>query len=467
MNKLLIVAFVCVSNFVLTQSLSSNAENNEVNTFIEETIDQLGIPGVAVAIVQDNKIVYKNYLGRASLEYNVPVTDSSLFRLHSLSKVFVSVGIFQLIEQDRIALNDKISKYLTDLPDDWKNIEIKHLLSHSSGLPDMRDETNASEAIAKTNVYAMPIVFEPGERPAYNQTNFWLLNRIVRKLTSGSFQDFITTQFKKDSPVMFSNISDVVFNRVTEYKPNAFGELRHDHFIVQEYLYGAGGITMRLDDLIAWDIKLNNNRLISEAFKKIMLTSFPYKVGAAFSYAWYELSLNGISSYGFNGGGLVNYRIFPSKNISVIWFTNGYKIPHDLDGITNKLAGFFDEDLVDLAPEAGKKLHELFSSNTSENISSSYQNIKKEYPYVDFENVLNSLGYNFIMAKKYTKAIDVFKLNTEKFPTSSNTYDSLGEGYYLNNQMELSRINYSKSLELDPSNTNALEMIQKIKSGKN
>jgi len=58
-------------------------------------------------------------------------------------------------------------------------------------------------------------------------------------------------------------------------------------------------------------------------------------------------------------------------------------------------------------------------------------------------------------------------LNTEEFPTSSNTYDSLGEGYYLNNQMELSRINYSKSLELDPSNTNALEMIQKIKSGKN
>jgi CubicO group peptidase (beta-lactamase class C family) len=456
------VLFISVTAFCQVQL--SDTKSEEISAFIEQAIKDLEIPGGAVAIIKNNEVIYKNYFGKGNLEYNIPVTNSSLFRLHSLSKIFVSVAVFQLIEQNKISLEDKISKYLKDLPDSWKAIKIKNLLSHSSGLPDMREETDPSEEIALKNVYGKEIQFPIGERARYNQTNFWLLNRIIREISGNSFQNYISNQFENESNVCFSNISDIIPNRVMEYKPGNIGRLKNYHFLVQDYMYGAGGITMTLDHLIDWDKKLNKNTLINEISKNEMFTKFKYKIGTGFSYGWDVQSLNGIVSYGFNGGGLVNYRKFPSKNISIIWFTNGYRRPHNIDNITNRIVGFVDKDLLDKTPESAKLLQELFSSNKSKKIIRGYHKIKKKYPYVNFENVLNSLGYNFLSKKKIEKAIIVFKINTEEFPKSANTYDSLGESYFMNKQYDLSLINYKKVVELDNSNENAKIMIEKIKN---
>ena len=445
-----------------SQSELSDSKTQEITDFIIETMEEIGIPGAAVAVMKDDKVIYKNYIGKSNLEYNIPVTDSSSFRLHSLSKVFVAVGIFQLVEQNKISLEDEIFKYLPDVPEEWRAVKIKHLLTHSSGLPDMRDAKSTSEEAAKQGVYKKPVLFLVGERANYNQTNFWLLNRIIRKVTNGSFQDYISGQFGEGSKVCFSNISDVVRNRVAEYKPDSKGRLKNFYFLLPEYMYGAAGITMTLDNLIDWDKKLNKNLLITEASKNKMFTKFIYKVGTGFSYGWDVQNLNGTMSYGFNGGGLVNYRKFSSKNISIIWFTNGYRKPHNIDRITNTIVGLIDKSLIDKTPEAGKLLHKLFSSNQPEKAIEEYHTIKKEYPFVNFESVLNSLGYAFVGEEKVGSAIAVFKLNTEEYPKSANTFDSLAEGYYLNNQPELSKMNYQKSLELNPANANAIKMLKKL-----
>ena len=78
------------------------------------------------------------------------------------------------------------------------------------------------------------------------------------------------------------------------------------------------------------------------------------------------------------------------------------------------------------------------------------------------EREMNNLGYIFLRRKKLTEAIEIFKLNVEAFPESSNTYDSLGEGYMKNGNKELAIENYKKSLELDPNNTNAVNMLKKL-----
>lgn len=461
-KHIIFLSLLLISTITVSQAQLSESKQEAITSYIHKKMQEIEIPGVAVAILKDNKVIYKNYLGLGNLEYNIPVNESSLFRLHSLSKVFVSVGVFQLIDQHKISLEDKIAKHLDDLPNDWKNIKIKHLLSHSSGLPDMREETNPSEEIAKQNVYAKEIQFPFGERASYNQTNFWLLNRIIRKITKGDFQSHIANQFEEKPDFRFSNIEDIVANRVMEYKPNNVGQLKNYHFLVQDYMFGAGGITMTLGDLINWDKKLAENTLISEAAKKEMFTPFKYKIGKGFSYGWDIQSLNNNISFGFNGGGLVNYRKFIDKNITVIWFTNGYRKPHNVDNITNALVGFIDDDLLDKTPEAGKKLLDSFNLKKAENAVKEYQSIKKKYPYVNFENVLNSIGYHFMNKKELEKAITVFKLNTEESPKSANAFDSLAEGYYNNKQYLLSKKYYQKSLSLNPSNTNAKVMLTKI-----
>ena len=458
----ILVIIFCSPSVVLCQVSSS--QKSDITAYVKKTMQELEISGAAMAVVKNNQVVYKNYFGKANLEYDIPISESSLFRLHSLSKVFVSVGVFQLIEQGKIDLEDKISTYLSDLPNEWKNIQIKHLLTHSSGLPDMRDETNLSEEVAAKNVYQKEIQFPFGERASYNQTNFWLLNRIIRKITNGSFQDYISKQFKENAKVSFSNVLDIIPNRVMEYKPNNKGKLQNFHFVVPQYMYGAGGITMTLEDLINWDQKLYNNTLLNADSKNKMFSPFQYKIGKGFSYGWDIRYLNGNVSYGFNGGGLVNYRIFPTKGISVIWFTNGYRKSHNIDNITNRIAGFIDKDLIDKTPEFAKSLAKIVSSNKSKNLAKAYQKLKKEYLYIAYENVINIMGYQFLKKKQIHNAIALFKLNTEEFPLSANTYDSLAEGYYYNGEFELSKQNYLKSLDLNPSNANATKMLTKIKN---
>jgi Flp pilus assembly protein TadD len=83
--------------------------------------------------------------------------------------------------------------------------------------------------------------------------------------------------------------------------------------------------------------------------------------------------------------------------------------------------------------------------------------------YVLFkESTLNTLGYQFLMVKNFKEAIAVLRLNVEAYPQSWNVYDSLGEAYMLNGEKELASQNYKKSLELNPQNTNAAEMLRKL-----
>lgn len=455
-----------MSTLVFCQNPLTESQKNDITSFIEKTIQELEITGAAVAIVKDSQVVYKNYFGLSNLEHQIPVSESSLFRLHSLSKIFVSVGIFQLVEQQKIALDDKISTYLTDLPEEWKTIQIKHLLSHASGLPDMKTETSLEETITQKNIYSKNIRFPLGERADYNQTNFWLLNRIIRVVTQDSFETYIMQQFEDDTAVRFSSVHDIVPNRVMEYKPDSNGKLTNFIFVVPKYLYGAAGMTMSLNDLIGWDKNLHHNRFMSEASKEKMWTPFQYKNGKGFSYGWDIQKLNGVTSYGFNGGGLVNYRIFPSRGISVIWLTNGYRKPHNIDTITNTLVGFVDEDLIDETPKFSEKLTALIRSKNSNKFPTAYDRLKRNYPHVDYERAINALGYLHLQKRQVDTAIALFQLNTQEYPDSANAFDSLAEAYFITDQFALSEENYLRSLQLNPLNKNAIRMIDEIKHKK-
>ncbi len=136
--------------------------------------------------------------------------------------------------------------------------------------------------------------------------------------------------------------------------------------------------------------------------------------------------------------------------------------PYDLDNVTNSILGFIDEDLKDKSPEAQKLIYTAFTSRSEEEAILQYEIIKTKYPFVNFENALNSLGYAFIGEKNISTAISIFKLNSREFPTSANVYDSLAEAYFLNNDYNLSIKYFQESLKLDPTNQNAKNYLSKI-----
>jgi len=107
----------------------------------------------------------------------------------------------------------------------------------------------------------------------------------------------------------------------------------------------------------------------------------------------------------------------------------------------------------------------VFSNGIEEAIQR-YHDLKANDPDIyDFrENQLNRLGYQLLGMKKVHEAIEIFKLNVETFPEASNPYDSLGEAYMINGDKKLAIRNYAKSLALNPDNTNAIDMLHKIKN---
>jgi len=159
------------------QTLISDEKSTEINHYIQNIMSEQKIPGLALAITYNGKVIKKETYGLASIEYNVPVTDSSTFWMASVSKHFTATAIMQLFEKGILDLDDDIHKHLPDAPDYWKGITIRHLLTHTSGLPDTGKAsgwgersaigTYSAEQIYK-NAKKDTLAFKPGEDFLYS-----------------------------------------------------------------------------------------------------------------------------------------------------------------------------------------------------------------------------------------------------------------------------------------------------------
>lgn len=177
--------------------LIAQQQNKKINIYIAQVQKQYNIPGLALAVIKDGEVIHKKNYGLANIELSVPVTDKTLFPLFSTSKVISVIAIYQLIEQKKLSLNNYISDFLNDLPDSWGKVQIKNLVTHSSGLPDIVSYSSDKEEDAKQKVYKDSIKFAPNKRFDYSQTNYWLINRIFQKVVGKTLSKYILdTQFQ-------------------------------------------------------------------------------------------------------------------------------------------------------------------------------------------------------------------------------------------------------------------------------
>ncbi|WP_020571659.1 serine hydrolase domain-containing protein [Neolewinella persica] len=137
--------------FLLPLLLSGQLEK-EITDYLQDVNDNNEIPGSAVAILRGDELIYEGYFGLAELNHRVPVSEQTMFRVYSSTKLVVSVAVFQLIEAKKISLSDPIGNYLKDIPETWKDRTIADMLAHASGIPDfIRLENGISETELLTN----------------------------------------------------------------------------------------------------------------------------------------------------------------------------------------------------------------------------------------------------------------------------------------------------------------------------
>jgi CubicO group peptidase (beta-lactamase class C family) len=186
-----IIAFA----FLLIFSASILAQEDAVDTYVRSQIGSLHIPGISVAIVRNGQVVKAKGYGLANVELNVPAAKNTVYELGSIGKQFTATAVMMLVEEGKINLDDKITKYFAGAPEYWNKITIRHLLTHTSGIQnhvavpgylkifktDITFETTPTREAIVQEFFNLPKEFEPGETWAYDNTGYYLLGLSLKR----------------------------------------------------------------------------------------------------------------------------------------------------------------------------------------------------------------------------------------------------------------------------------------------
>ncbi|MEE9364413.1 MAG: serine hydrolase domain-containing protein [Cellulophaga sp.] len=426
MKKISILLLLLLFNISCSNQKGNIADivlNNDIDSYMKNVMKLHNIPGLAIAVIQNDSVIYQNYFGKSSLEQNKDIDENTLFRIFSATKLITSTGVFQLIENGKISLEDEISIYLENLPTKWSEIRIKNLLSHSSGLPDIiryKWDLTDKELVEKLSNDKMD--FDTGNQFRYNQTNYWFLSQIIEKVSGVSFAEFVLkNQFNSlNNDVLFSsNATDNIPNRATRYFYN-YGEDKFNKDTNNSGIRGhsGNGLNITLSEFIKWNSKLDNNELLTNESKNLLWTPFDYSNQTdKFSHGWGIYPVNNINSIGFSGGNCAGFRKFTENNTTIILLSNGYIHPA-YDIIIDDIARMtipelrvrdliFEEDIMNLViNKEYDKAKLAFTKLISENPESEFDNLKWN---------LNGIG-NTLLYNNDFEALDVFNLTSEAFP---------------------------------------------------
>lgn len=478
-NRFVFLAALCLSGaqFALSQAPTASPSVRQIAVRVDEYMNAAvkhdHFSGSILVAREGSPVISKGY-GMANYELNVPNTPQTVFRIGSLTKQFTATAFMQLQEHGKLNVNDPICRYMENCPAAWQAITIRHLLTNTSGIPNYTRfpsfwSNTSLQPFTSTRFVEVfrdkPLEFAPGEKFAYSNSGYHLLGLIIERASGKSYAEFLRENIFMPLGMKNSGYDDtrsLIANRAGGYRW-AGKSFTNADYINMAIPYSAGSLYSTTEDLLLWDKALYTDKILSRKSLDEMFT--PFK--GEYAYGWdvsKKLNRQTIWHDGGINGFLTEFIRFPTERVSVIVFSNSENAP------TAKIA-------THLAAIALGEPYQLPKPPISEALSATieqkgvaaaveqYRELKltRGDDYDFGEPVLNRLGYDLLRAQKTKEAIEIFKLNVEIFPQSANAYDSLAEAHVVNGGKELAIKNYEKSLELNPQNTNAINILKKLR----
>jgi D-alanyl-D-alanine carboxypeptidase len=321
---------------------------DQVETMMRNYTEADRFSGV-ILVAKDGKPIFRRAYGLANREWNVPVTLDTRFRLASVTKQFTAAAILQLVEQGKVSLDDPVSKYYPAAPEAWAPITIKHLLTHSSGIPSYtgiqgffggpsRVDRTPEEIIALTR--DKPLEFKPGEKFAYNNTGYVLLGHVIAKVSGQTYQAYMqdqifTPQGLKDTGYDFSET--IMPKRAAGY--GLFGgKIGNAPYLAMSLPHAAGSLYSTADDLLTWQQALRSGKVISPASVTAMFTDQGFEYG----YGQFIEKRDGKRFWNHAGGinGFVTMlALYPDDGLTIIVLSNFNSA--DMGRITRRLGELY------------------------------------------------------------------------------------------------------------------------------
>jgi D-alanyl-D-alanine carboxypeptidase len=176
---------------VLLLAATVAARADKVDDYVKAEMQKQRVPGLSLAIIKDGKIIKVEGYGMANVELNVPARPDTVYKIGSVSKQFIAAGIMLLIQEGHLSLDDKISKFLEGTPDTWKEISVRHLLTHTSGIvreaPGFDPFKIQNDADVIKTAYPLPLRFAPGEKHEYCNVGYFALAEIISRVSGKSW----------------------------------------------------------------------------------------------------------------------------------------------------------------------------------------------------------------------------------------------------------------------------------------
>ena len=320
---------------------------DQVDDYIRAEMKRQRIPGLALAVVKDGTIVKAQGYGVSDRGLSTPVTPESVFKIGSVSKQFIATGIMLLVQEGRLRLDDPISRFLEGIPETWKPITVRHLLTHTAGLireaPGFSPTKIQSDADVIRSAYEVPLRFAPGEKWEYSNTGYFTLAEIIRKVAGMPWQQYLNEKVFTPAGMSATHPTDTKIELRTRARGYSDNDLLKD---AEDWpaLRPSGAFLSTVLDLARWDAMLYTDRVLTEATRRQMWTPVTLANGTTHGYGlgWELNSLNGRKRV-HHGGGIPGFQAefarYLDDRLTVVVLIN--LDDADVEGIADRVAALY------------------------------------------------------------------------------------------------------------------------------
>ena len=276
----------------IVHAASADTATNRVSNFVSEYLKKNQIPGCAVMVRYNAKVVLSQGYGVANIEHDVRVTPQTVFQSGSIGKQFTATAIMILMEEKKLALEDSISKYL-EVPGSWSAIRVRHLLTHTSGLGDYPESFSLQRDYTEDEllkmITAQPLASAPGEKWNYSNLGYLTLGILIHKVSGEFWGDFLQQRVLTPLGMKQTRViseADIIPNRAAGYVLKN-GALKNQQWVSPTVNNTAdGSLYFTVEDLAKWDEALETRKLITRTSFEQMWTPVGLNNGATAPYGF-------------------------------------------------------------------------------------------------------------------------------------------------------------------------------------
>ena len=327
------LVLVAVSAVVL---VALPARSDSVDDYVEAERARQRIPGLSIAVVRDGTLVKAAGYGLANIEHNVAATQHTIFQSGSVGKQFTAALVMLLVEEGKLALDDRLVDHIQGAPEAWQDITVRHLLTHTSGLSNAVYEKlnlrrDYTEGELTREIAALPLDFAPGERWSYSNSGYVMLGVLIGKVTGTFYGDLLRQKIFEPAGMTTARViseADIVPNRAAGYRLDDDGEIKNQEWVSPTLNTTAdGALYLTALDMAKWETALAQGKLLAPESLRLMWTPVTLndRSTADYGFGWEVTKVRGrrVIQHGGQWQGFGSHIArYVDDGLSVIVLTN-------------------------------------------------------------------------------------------------------------------------------------------------